>query len=54
MTIDRTSGHAAFGQGFVDYEHRRYHNPFDGVAAQAWNRGHEARCGITDESGGAG
>ncbi|CAL8974557.1 hypothetical protein RHODGE_RHODGE_03292 [Rhodoplanes serenus] len=41
---------AAFAEGFVDYELGRHRNPYAGltdvdgaVAAQAWDRGHEAR-----------
>lgn len=34
--------HEAFGEGLVAYQHGRYGNPHEGVAAQAWDRGLEA------------
>jgi hypothetical protein len=32
----------AFGEGFVAHQHRNLNNPYEGVRAQAWDRGAEA------------
>jgi hypothetical protein len=33
---------AAFGEGFVAYQHGTYRNPYEGLNAQAWDRGANA------------